>query len=259
MSGIVMVIIAVSTAVVGGWPFAAVWTIAALAVAYEWQKLVHGDRFMVPFVLTATAVLLAVASVILSMPFLLMAAAALAGVNFVATASARAETASGVFYAAGLGAAILLCRSENSAGLVVLGWVFAVVWGTDILAYFTGRTFGGPKLWPLVSPKKTWSGALGGLVGGVLLGAALLHLSDVSLKPQHIVLSIAFSILTQCGDLFESAMKRRHGAKDSGSLIPGHGGFMDRLDGFIFAVVFAAAFGVMRGGFFAVPAGLLMW
>jgi phosphatidate cytidylyltransferase len=259
LSGIVMAVVAVGTAFIGGWPFALVWTCAALAVAYEWQKLVHGGGGMFPFAMTALAVLLAVAAVILQMPYLLLASVGLSVVLLVTTGSTPVETATGVIYAAGLGAAVLLCRGEGSQGLIVLGWLFAVVWGTDILAYFSGRTFGGPKLWPAVSPKKTWSGAVGGLIGGVLLGAALLRFADVSLSYQHILLSIVFSILTQCGDLYESAMKRRHDAKDSGNFIPGHGGFMDRLDGFIFAVIFAAIFGVLRGGFSGTPVGLLIW
>jgi phosphatidate cytidylyltransferase len=259
LSGIVMALIATSTAFIGGWPFAIVWTCAALAVAYEWQKLVHEEKYTLPFAATATAVLFAVAAVILSMPSLLLVSAGLAIVVAGFAPASRRESAAAVIYAGGLGAAILLCRGENTAGLIVLGWLFAVVWGTDILAYFTGRSLGGPKLWPAVSPKKTWSGAIGGLIGGVWLGAMLLKYADVPLSWQHIVLSIAFSVLTQGGDLFESAMKRRHNAKDSGNFIPGHGGFMDRLDGFIFAVIFAAIFGVLRGGFLSVPAGLLIW
>jgi phosphatidate cytidylyltransferase len=258
LSGIVMAIVAISTAWIGGWPFAFVWTGAALAVAYEWQKLVHGDDFKISFLVTAFAVLLVVAAVILPAPWL-FAIYAIAIVAFALAPMFGVETAAGLIYAAGLGAAVILCRGEDTAGLIVLGWLFAVVWGTDILAYFTGRSLGGPKLWPAVSPKKTWSGAIGGLVGGVLLGSALLLYADVKLSHHHILLSVAFSVLTQCGDLFESAMKRRHDVKDSGNLIPGHGGFMDRLDGFIFAVIFAALFGVWRGGLTGVPVGLLIW
>ena len=107
--------------------------------------------------------------------------------------------------------------------------------------------------------KKTWSGAIGGLLSGVLLGCLVLFALGVSPKFPHVTLSIAFSVLTQMGDLFESAVKRRYDVKDSGSLIPGHGGFMDRLDGFIFAAIFAAAVGLAQGGLTGVSGGLINW
>ncbi|MGL4241831.1 MAG: phosphatidate cytidylyltransferase, partial [Beijerinckiaceae bacterium] len=135
----------------------------------------------------------------------------------------------------------------------------AVVWGTDTCAYFTGRTLGGPKLWPAVSPKKTWSGAIGGLVGGAALGLIVLSAAGIGLKWQHVALSLAFSVATQAGDLFESALKRRYDVKDAGSIIPGHGGVMDRLDGFIFAAALAAVVGVARGGLSNAPQGLTAW
>jgi phosphatidate cytidylyltransferase len=260
LSGIVMAAVSIGAAVYGGWPFALIWTGASLAVAFEWQRLVHREAYHLPFGLAAAAVLLAGAGAWLSMPLLLLAAVAVAVLMGVLTASElRRETLAGVAYAAGLCASVILCRGMGHNGFIVIIWLFAAVWGTDILAYFTGRSLGGPKLWPSVSPKKTWSGALGGLAGGMLIACLLLSGFGVSLKPQHIMLSAAFSILTQMGDLFESALKRRYGVKDSGALIPGHGGFMDRLDGFIFAVIAAAAFGAWRGGFTGVPAGLLQW
>jgi phosphatidate cytidylyltransferase len=121
--------------------------------------------------------------------------------------------------------------------------MFAVVWSTDIIAYFTGRALGGPKLMPRVSPKKTWSGALGGLAAGTAAGVALVLFARdngwstlaAAPLPAVAVASALASILSQAGDLAESALKRRCGVKDSGRSIPGHGGVMDRLDGF-FAV-----------------------
>ena len=129
-------------------------------------------------------------------------------------------------------------RGHPDLGIVAVLWMFAVVWTTDIAAYFTGRRLGGPKLWPSVSPKKTWSGFGGGLLAGTLAGIAVpaaaqrwgwtppLGLWAIA------ILSALASVLSQLGDLGESALKRRFGVKDSGRLIPGHGGVMDRLDGF---------------------------
>ena len=260
LAGIVMASVAISVTVFGGWPFAVVWLGASLAVAYEWQRLVHKDENSIPVFLAIVAVVLAVGGAFWPVPVVLVSSLALIVLaGFIVEKGSRAATSVGVAYAACFGAAVLLCRGNDYNGMVVIFWLFAVVWGTDILAYFTGRYFGGPKLWPQVSPKKTWSGAIGGLFSGVLLGCLVLFALGVSPKFPHIILSIAFSVLTQMGDLFESAIKRRYDVKDSGSLIPGHGGFMDRLDGFIFAAIFAAAVGFARGGLTGVSGGLINW
>jgi phosphatidate cytidylyltransferase len=112
------------------------------------------------------------------------------------------------------------------------------VWATDIGAYFAGRSFGGPKVAPKISPNKTWSGLIGGMVGALLLGGALCSYADL---PLHLALaSPALAVIAQAGDFFESWMKRRAGVKDSGALIPGHGGVLDRLDGVVTALPVAA-------------------
>jgi phosphatidate cytidylyltransferase len=136
--------------------------------------------------------------------------------------------------------------------------VLLVVWVTDIGGYFAGRGIGGPKLWPRVSPKKTWAGAIGGFAASlvVAVGFAVLGLGKTSAL---LFLAALFSIVSQLGDLFESAVKRRFGVKDSSQLIPGHGGLLDRLDGLVAAVVVAAIFGVLRGGADGVGRGLMVW
>jgi phosphatidate cytidylyltransferase len=142
----------------------------------------------------------------------------------------------------------------TSAGFRVGGgsfsifWVLAIVWATDIGAYAFGRMIGGPKLAPSISPNKTRSGAVGGLICAVVVSAALLWVFKVPLGFAHIGVAILISIISQTGDLFESAIKRLYGVKDSGSLIPGHGGFMDRFDGLWAAAPVAAVFCVIFGG-----------
>jgi phosphatidate cytidylyltransferase len=209
---------------------------------------------------TAAAALAAGAGAYLEQWWLLAAAFAF---GFIAAAMLarehRRDTLEGVLYAAALAAAVILCRGVETVGLAVILWLFAVVWGTDTCAYFTGRALGGPKLWPRVSPKKTWSGAIGGLLGGALLGLAVLALAGIAVKWQHFALSLAFSVATQAGDLFESSLKRRYDVKDASNIIPGHGGVMDRLDGFIFAAVLAALCGMARAGLTDVPKGLAVW
>jgi phosphatidate cytidylyltransferase len=260
LSGLVMASVAIGVTVLGSWPFAFIWVGASLAVAYEWQRLVHKDNSVVPAALSMAAVLLAASGAYWLFPIIWLACLALLALaSGVVAKEGRGATAVGVLYAACFCGAVLVCRGSGYDGLVVISWLFAVVWGTDILAYFTGRSLGGPKLWPRVSPKKTWSGAIGGLLGGVLLGCFVLFALGISPKLPHVLLSVAFSVLTQCGDLFESAVKRRYDVKDSGSLIPGHGGFMDRLDGFIFATIFAGFVGLTRGGLAGVSGGLVNW
>jgi phosphatidate cytidylyltransferase len=153
----------------------------------------------------------------------------------------------------------VLLRNDEPFGLAAIMLLFAVVWVTDIAAYFAGRWLGGPKLWPQVSPKKTWSGALVGTGTAILAGLTVASLAGLGNWPALAILCLALSIASQLGDLFESAVKRRFGVKDAGTLIPGHGGLMDRLDGFVAAVFVAACVGLCRGGIMAPSRGLLSW
>jgi phosphatidate cytidylyltransferase len=143
-------------------------------------------------------------------------------------------------------------------GFVALMFVLLVVWVTDIGGYFAGRGLGGPKLWPRVSPKKTWAGAIGGLALSLVIAAAFALLGFGRMLPL-LLLGTALSVVSQLGDLFESAIKRRFGVKDSSQIIPGHGGLLDRLDGFVAAIVFAALIGFMRGGLDGVGRGFMVW
>jgi phosphatidate cytidylyltransferase len=167
--------------------------------------------------------------------------------------------AAGVIYASVFLVSMLLLRDDPRLGLVALIWLFALIWTTDIVAYFTGRAFGGPKLWPAVSPHKTWSGAVGGTIGGLVAGAVTLAAGGLSLRPLHAVVMLAVVIAAQLGDLMESAIKRRFGVKDSSQLIPGHGGLMDRCDSLVAAAVVALSIGLARAGMNAPAEGLLLW
>jgi phosphatidate cytidylyltransferase len=146
--------------------------------------------------------------------------------------------AAGVGYAAIPALALAFLRSSDMAGLWAILFLFACVWATDIAAYFAGRAIGGPKLAPSISPSKTWSGAIGGALAGAVAGVivALAGPSSLSIAIATLI-AVAVSVVSQFGDLFESAYKRHHGAKDSGRIIPGHGGVMDRVDGLVAAAV----------------------
>jgi phosphatidate cytidylyltransferase len=154
---------------------------------------------------------------------------------------------------------LILLRKDSNLGLLAVLLLFAVVWGTDILGYFVGRAVGGPKLAPAISPNKTWSGALAGLLFAMIAGAVVAHLARLGSLAAVGGVALLLSIASQAGDLFESSVKRRFHVKDASALIPGHGGVMDRLDGFWAATVAAALFGVLRGGLDAPARGLLAW
>jgi phosphatidate cytidylyltransferase len=250
---------ALAAAWIGGLVFAAFWWVASVTVLWEWQRLVGGGRLIERVALGALA--LALASLFALNYSILGAVAArglgAAAVGWVAGRTHASWAAAGALYAGALVASLGLLRASPSFGLAAILWLFAVVWGTDVAAYFAGRLIGGPRLWPSVSPAKTWSGAIVGALVGALLGLALWRWTN-SLAALF-WLGLATAIVSELGDLFESALKRRFGVKDASGLIPGHGGLMDRLDAFIAASLFAAAVASLnsRGAF--VASGLFRW
>jgi len=164
----------------------------------------------------------------------------------------------GVVYATAALAASVVVRLDPVWGFAALMFVLLIVWVTDIGGYFAGRGIGGPKLWPRVSPKKTWAGAIGGLVLSLVVAAGFAWYGVGRLMPL-LVLATVLTVVSQLGDLFESAVKRNFGVKDSSHIIPGHGGLLDRLDGYVFAVVAAALIGFVRSGADGVGRGLMVW
>jgi phosphatidate cytidylyltransferase len=163
----------------------------------------------------------------------------------------------GAVYAAAFLAAMILLR-DGPFGREAILWLFALVWATDSAAYFGGRAIGGPKLWPKVSPGKTWSGAIIGTISGVAAGLLLLAVLGIALHPMQAVFGFLIVVAAQFGDLLESAIKRRFHVKDASRLIPGHGGVMDRCDSLAAAAVIALVLGGIR--FLYTPAqGLLAW
>ncbi len=148
--------------------------------------------------------------------------------------------------------ACLWLAAERPGGRAAMLWLFATVWATDTAAYLAGRGIGGPLLAPLVSPKKTWSGAVGGLLGAAVVGWASARLAGGSVAVV-VAAGLVLSVAAQLGDLAESFAKRRFGVKDSGALIPGHGGLLDRLDGMLTAALVQGAMTLAAG------TGPLLW
>ena len=140
--------------------------------------------------------------------------------------------------------ALLWIRERADHTLFLLLWVFIVTWSTDIGAFFAGRAFGGPKLAPTISPNKTWAGLIGGMIAATLLGG--LWATNTGLSRPLVALAPLFAVGAQLGDLFESWLKRRAGVKDSGTLFPGHGGALDRLDGLVVVASLTALFVVAK-------------
>jgi phosphatidate cytidylyltransferase len=267
-SALVLAPVAVAAADLGGWIFVIACAIAAGLVLWEWTLLVarRADwRLLIPGLV---ALLVAAVLTREGEPTAAIAAlaigAVLAGVMVAALPGADPDETSpgwaaiGVVYAGiALGPAVL--RGDPEKGFAALLFLFATVWATDILAYLVGRSLGGPLLWPLLSPKKTWAGAVGGLCGGVAAGALVAYASAGTKPLVAGVLALVLSLAAQGGDLFESWVKRRFGAKDAGALIPGHGGMMDRIDGFLAAALLALVLGSVRLGIAASARGLLVW
>lgn len=142
---------------------------------------------------------------------------------------------------AGAGLGFISIRENMGFGWMV--WLIAVVVATDVAGYFVGKTFGGPKFWPKVSPKKTWSGTAGGWAAAALVGVAFAIYGGFGFV--LVVVSVLASMASQAGDIVESAVKRRFGVKDSSNLIPGHGGFLDRFDGMMGAALFVLIAGLL--------------
>lgn len=261
ISALLLAPLAVFTAYVGGWPFGVFWAIAAVGVWMEWNTLVTGSDNRLIFILGAATLLLALGVAEQDMarvPLFIVLLGAM-GVGVFAGADRRGWTAAGLVYAGAVLLGPLILRRNAELGFVALAFVFAVVWSTDVVGYFVGRAIGGPKLAPSISPKKTWSGAIGGVIAAMTAGVTVASVAGLGNLSIIGVVALMLSAVAQAGDLVESAVKRRFGVKDAGHLIPGHGGLMDRLDGFLAAAFVGAIFGMLRAGTDAAAQGLLVW
>jgi phosphatidate cytidylyltransferase len=267
IAGAVLAPVAIAIAYAGGWLWTSLVTLAAMGLYVEWLMIVGAAREA--RVVASGVVALAIAGCCFALgridAALLALLLGLAGVALLSS-DRRGWTSGGFGYAAVAQIASVVVRLDPEMGFVALVFVLLIVWVTDIGGYVAGRGIGGPKLWPRVSPKKTWAGALGGFLASLIVAAGFAVFGSNKADPAltfkmgpFLLLAAVLSIASQLGDLFESAVKRRFGVKDSSHIIPGHGGLMDRLDGFVAAVVLAAFFGFLRGGVDGVGRGLMVW
>jgi phosphatidate cytidylyltransferase len=258
-AALVLAPVAIAIAYAGGWPWAVLVTLAAIGLYVEWLTIIGMAREA--RIAGSGAVALAIAGVCLATTQIDAALVVLAlGLAAIALLSPRQRiwATAGYCYAAAAEIASVLVRLDQVYGFVALILILLVVWVTDIGGYFAGRGLGGPKLWPRVSPKKTWAGAIGGFVASLAVSGGFAAFG-LGRPGSFLLLGAALSVVSQAGDLFESAVKRRFGVKDSSHIIPGHGGLLDRLDGYVAAVVMAAIFGLLRGGVDGVGRGLMVW
>ena len=256
---LVMAPLAIAAAYAGGWAWSGLVTAGAIGLYIEWLGVVGARK---PILISlGIVVLLGLCWVeTVHMTTSTVAAIAIAGIFAVAVFSGDRRTwvSIGMIYALAALVGSIAVRLDADWGFAALMFVLLVVWVTDIGGYFAGRLIGGPKLWQRVSPKKTWAGAVGGFAGSLCIAIGFFA-SGLGRVVPLLLLGAALSVISQLGDLFESAVKRRFGVKDSSHIIPGHGGLMDRLDGFVAAIVLAAIFGFWRGGADGVARGLMVW
>ena len=258
-AALVLAPIAIAVAYAGSWWWIVPVTLLTIGLFVEWLTVVGSAREK--RVIAAGVVALTVAGLCLGFARVELALVAL-GLGAAATAllssRQRGWTSGGFLYAGAAQMASVVVRLDSATGFVALVFVMLIVWVTDIGGYFAGRGIGGAKLWPRVSPNKTWAGAIGGFGASLVIALGFAAL-DVGQAWPLLMLAAVLSVVAQLGDLFESAVKRRFGVKDSSHIIPGHGGLMDRLDGFVAAIVLASIFGLLRGGVDGVGRGLMVW
>ena len=259
LAAAVLVPLTLGAAYAGGVLWTALVTLAVIGLYVEWLMVAGAARERRIVATGVVALALTGLSLLLSRldAALLLCAFGLVSVIFM-SAERRGWAVAGFVYAAVPLFAAVLLRADLQLGFIALIFVLLIVWTTDIGAYFAGRGIGGPKLWPRVSPNKTWAGAIGGFAVSLLVAAGFAA-SGVSRILPLLIVGGALSIAGQLGDLFESAVKRHFGVKDSGHLIPGHGGLMDRLDSLVAAIALAAILGILRGGVDGAGRGLMVW
>lgn len=237
-------------AVHAGTPYFDLVVIAAAALlAWEWSRLT-GDgpgtgRRSAVFIACATACVVAASALSVSAG---LAAAAAAAAGLLLWRRRQAWLAAGIVYLTLPCIALLWLREHAADGRGIVFWLIAVVWASDVGAYFAGRILGGPKLAPAISPNKTWAGFFGGAGAAAVTGAVAGPLLGADRPVLLIAVSVLLGISAQAGDLFESWLKRRFDVKDTSALIPGHGGVLDRVDGLMAAALLLALIGLTGKG-----------
>jgi phosphatidate cytidylyltransferase len=242
-SALVLAALALGATLYSPWSFLVLVMVGGGLAAWEWGHLTRGNGFDATALISAVTVAAVAVLVALGQPDLAALILAAASVAIFVTAPARSEAAwslAGLLYVALPAAALIWLRSDVTLGALALVYLFAVAWTTDTASYGAGRLIGGPKLAPRISPRKTWSGFVVGALTPALVGLAFAAALKSTSAAWLALVSVALALACQAGDLTESWVKRRFGAKDMSQMIPGHGGLLDRVDGLLFAAMLAA-------------------
>jgi phosphatidate cytidylyltransferase len=232
-------------------------------MAHEWASMVHPKNPVQYILHMGAAACGTVLPDLMGFEYALMVILGLALVSGLMVSVARYAASKwsyyGIFYVGFPALAFVLLRGDPDYGFAAILWIFLIVWSADTLAYFAGRIIGGPKLAPSISPKKTWAGLGGAVAGSALVSIIFAYVTQLNGIWALAILAACLALVEQAGDLFESSLKRFHGVKDAGGLIPGHGGIIDRVDGLIAVAVAAALIGIFRDQGVSAARGLLHW
>jgi phosphatidate cytidylyltransferase len=242
-AGLAMGAVALAFTLAGVLPFAVLVILAAVVVSWEWGRLVHGqDAGIIIGVQIGTAALAGTLAAmgLVGLGLLALPIGAILG-TLLSLGRNSWFSALGVLYAGVPTVVLIWLRADPSLGLIAVIFLIAIVVAADTASFVAGRLFGRARLWPSVSPNKTWAGLIGAVVAGAVVAGLFWFSVPGASAARLAATGAALAFVAQAGDLAESALKRRFGVKDSGALIPGHGGVMDRVDGLIAA---ASAVGI---------------
>ena len=256
VSALILAALVLAATILGGSTFELLWAIVALAICYEFGSLIKGA---LPFQYRVSTLFFAILSIgawisgnyQIAIIIFFIAAVLISVWEFLLLKTCWALTC--LSYVLLPFFAMSHLRGTEDDGIMVILTLFACVWGADVFAYFFGRAIGGPKLAPRISPKKTWSGFLGGMLGSMVLVWGVTTLMGHSVNVYLAVLVLILAVLSQVGDLIESMLKRKFRVKDSSNLIPGHGGVLDRVDGLVVSAVILWLILLAMSGFSLIP------
>jgi phosphatidate cytidylyltransferase len=243
LSGVGVAVVALALVYWSAIAFAALTFVIAAAMAWEWNRMVRGQGSDTVAILHIVTILAAVLLTASGMAGLAIAAVAVGAISVSALMFGSGIvplSGAGVFYTGLPVIALNWLRGDEPLGFTAALFVLLCVAVTDTAAYAAGRTIGGAKLWPAISPNKTWAGLLGGIAAAALTGALYALFSGSGSALWLASLGLILGLVAQGGDLAESALKRHYGLKDTSGLLPGHGGVMDRMDGIVMASIAAA-------------------
>lgn len=241
-SGLFLGLVTLGSTYAGSYAFAALVAVMSIMMSWEWGGIVRSRRYDAGFLVHASAMTVSLALAVTGHPALGLLALLLAAAAVAAICAARGGlmSAVGVLYTGLPAISLVWFRDDVPHGFAAVLLIFSVVWAVDTAAYAAGKSVGGVKLWPSISPNKTWAGTCSGLLASGVVGAVFSFLLLGAPSLYLITCALVLGFFALAGDLAESALKRVYRLKDASNLIPGHGGFMDRLDGIAAAATIAA-------------------